>query len=763
MSDPKDCDNPEATGAADAVERADEIAELYFDQLRQGAAPAKESILAAYPDLAPLLTRKLAFAELMHASAGAGNLSAAPGAKTAPEIPSCLGRYIIQGILGQGASAVVYRARDPHLERDVALKVLHPDRHMEPKSLLRFEREARTAAQLGHPNIVRLYEAGAIDGRLFMSMELVEGETLKSRLEREPVPFREAADLVRQAAIALDCAHNLGIIHRDVKPSNILLQMADSRLQIENQPGRSLSKSAILNPQFAIPKVTDFGLARRDGHPQTTITDEGSILGTMAYMPPEQAAGRTAQADRRGDVYSLGAILYELLTRRTPLPTDGLPSSQIYHILYTEPRPPSTLNLQVPRDLDTICAKALAKDPGERFATAALFAAELQAWLDDRPLNIRPPTWRDRLRRWARRNPLAAKVAGVMLVLLVAVGAILGSVAWTAQVRESLEAETRAEVEYRALLVQARERLYQPRQGRHVETIKILESIAKPRSRMPPSKVERLDLEAKSLYAAALGVPDITVEEANRVNMPSAWHQIWWVALHPDGNAITIGTHLRPIRWKRGDRLQLPEGLDKERPRPRVAYTPDGNHLVFAPAEGGVELWDGSVSRTEGKWKPGVGASVLGIGFSRDGKHVRVCCVDGLVQTLSVPECKNVGSWTNKELPGITAAAFNTDATALAVGNATGRVIFCKSDGSPVHRADGTLLDYRQHAPRSMRSPGPRIAGCWRSARVTSFSSGTRVQAARLSGSVCWVLRKSATSSFHRTAAGSWPVGAAFP
>src|SRR5262249_45755773 len=159
--------------------------------------------------------------------------------------------------------------------------------------------------------------------------------------------------------------------------------------------------------------------------------------------------------------------------------------------------------------------------------------------------------------------------------------------------------EARAEAQYRALLAQARERLRLTTQGRYVETMKILESIAKPRSKVHPGKLESLDLEAKSLYAAALGVPDVIVQDANRVELPSACHHIWWPALHPNGQPMAMGPHLGPIRWQRGQPPQLPTGLESERRRPRVAFSPDGKYLVFAPAAGGVELWDGNVSPIE--------------------------------------------------------------------------------------------------------------------------------------------------------------------
>jgi serine/threonine protein kinase len=257
---------------------------------------------------------------------------------TAPEKGSLqkLGRFELTGVLGHGAFGTVYKARDPELDRSVAVKVPRAGNLAGPQELDRFLREARSAAQLRHPSIVTVHEVGQRDGLPYLVSDFVAGVTLADQISARRPSFREAAVLVAAVADALQYAHEQGVVHRDIKPSNIMIG-ADGR-----------------------PCVMDFGLAKREAG-EITMTVEGQVLGTPAYMSPEQAQGEAHRVDGRSDVYSLGVVLYQLLTGE--LPFRGTQRMLLHQVLHDEPRPPRSLNDRIPRDLDTVCLKAMAKEP----------------------------------------------------------------------------------------------------------------------------------------------------------------------------------------------------------------------------------------------------------------------------------------------------------------------------------------------------------------------------------------------------------------
>jgi tRNA A-37 threonylcarbamoyl transferase component Bud32 len=304
-----------------------------------------------------------------------------------------LGRFQVLGTLGQGAFGTVYKVRDPELARTVALKVPRAGNLAGPEDLDRFLREGRAVAQLRHPAIVAVHEVGQADGVPYLVSDLVEGVTLGDLLgTRRPTP-REAAELCAAVAEALQYAHERGVVHRDVKPSNILI----------GPDGR--------------PCVTDFGLAKREAG-EITMTLDGQVLGTPAYMSPEQAGGESHRVDGRSDVYSLGVILYQMLTGE--LPFRGTKRMLLYQVLHDEPRPPRRLNDRIPRDLETVCLKAMAKEPGRRYGSAGALAEDLRRWLRGEPIVARPVGRLERGWRWCRRNPaLAAALAAVLLTFAV--------------------------------------------------------------------------------------------------------------------------------------------------------------------------------------------------------------------------------------------------------------------------------------------------------------------------------------------------------
>jgi WD40 repeat protein len=604
----------EATTICDRERLLDEVVTAYLKELQAGHKPEPQAWLARYPQLEAELAEF--FADRAALERVAGPLRSAAAAPPVEEV----GDYEVLEEIARGGMGVVYRARQKSLNRVVALKMVLSGRLASPADVERFRREAEAAAQLDHPHIVPIYEVGEWRAGEsspvvpYFTMKLLDGGSLAENLSRFANDSPAAARLLAAAARAVHHAHQRGILHRDMKPSNVLL----------DRDGR--------------PHVTDFGLAKRvEG--DSAVTYSGAITGTPSYMAPEQATGE--RLTTAVDVYGLGAILYELLTGRPPFKAKE-PVDTLLQVRMQEPVRPRSLNPKADHDLETICLKCLHKDPARRYGSAEALADDLERWLRGEPIVARPVRTWERLAKWVRRRPaVAASIGGLLILSFIAFALAL----WGAQQADDgrREAEARADEEKgRRLAEQARadeetrRRLAEERASHEARVFATRQIIERGMTHCTQGEYGHgLLLLARGLKVAPDDAPEL---QRSLRTLLAAW-----------------GRHLPRQRRLSGHQERIIVGV----------LSHDGKIFATGSKDKTARLWDVIRGKPLGEPLQHDGA-VVALAFSRDGKRLLTGSSDGMARVWDVATGKLIGKRLHA---GPHAIAFSPDDRFLLIGN----------------------------------------------------------------------------------------------
>jgi eukaryotic-like serine/threonine-protein kinase len=569
------------------------------DEGRTGPAIPAPSAIAEAPTVAPsspptapiagpaasLVHEEAAVAPRDDATVDLGSSGPARPDASEPARVRCFGDYEIDRELARGGMGVVFLARQISLNRPVALKMILAGQLADDTDVKRFYTEAEAAANLDHPGIVPIYEVGRHEGQHYFSMGFVAGRSLSQCLAEGPLPPREAAALMIKVAEAIDYAHSRGVIHRDLKPGNILLDRSGH------------------------PRVTDFGLAKKlQG--DSGLTGSGQIMGTPSYMPPEQAGRNRGEVGPAADVYALGATLYALVTGRPPFQA-ATAMDTVIQVIGAEPVPPRRLNPSIPRDLETIILKCLEKEPGKRYVSAAALAGDLGRFLAGEPILARPVGPLERSWRWCKRSPWLAAAGASAAALLMAVVAL--SLSYADQQARNARDQANANARIKGLLGQVEKEGQIAKAEASRATIALAESskrlgyLALERGL---ASCEKEDLGRGLLWLAdglrAAGqAEDPTLSQALHVNL-AAWLRhlntlrgiyttggaIQLVAIRPDEKAILTVAQGTGLLWDMETGRRLGSPLRHRGTIYAAAFSPDGTAVLTNSMDRTARLWN---------------------------------------------------------------------------------------------------------------------------------------------------------------------------
>jgi len=569
------------------------VLESYLSDLELGRPVDPERLMAEHPSIAPRLRTCLAGLQLLDEGSGSREISPTAAGQE-------FGDYTIVREIGRGGMGIVYEALHRSRDRRVALKVIPLAATLDPRQLVRFKNEAQAASRLHHPHIVPVYEVGFARGVHFYTMQFVAGASLARRIQEQrqrrdsqPVNDRQVAELIRQAARALDYAHQVGIIHRDIKPGNLLL----------DEHGHLW--------------VTDFGLASVQGNESLTAT--GDMLGTLRYMSPEQASARRSVVDHRTDIYALGVTLYELLTLEPALVGRDR-QEMLAQLALGEPRPPRRLNPRIPVDLETITLKAMAPEAEERYSTAAALADDLGRFLAGEPIHARRPGPVVRAGKWVQRHRSLAAAIG-----LVVLAAALGLAVSTALIWQALRAEERQRELAEARELDSRHHLYAAhmnlalaewQSGNVARVLDLLQ-----RQRPQPGQVDLRGFEWYHLWRLT--------HRASLHSLAGHERPVLAVVIAANGSTCASADEGGTIR------LWDPATLEPQtafstlgQPVRGLAISPDGRRLAATCDDGKLRMWDlADMTLPATLWgQTGFNSAVA---FSGDGRMLVSCSVIG--------------------------------------------------------------------------------------------------------------------------------------
>jgi WD40 repeat protein len=626
-----------------------------------GERPAVEEYLARFPRYADTLRAQVALHRAMAATPCAATASTlllgggepppeAAAGRAWPDVPG----YEMLAELGRGGMGVVYKAWQLGLDRLVALKMVLAGEYAGAAERARFRAEAVAVARLHHPNIVQVHEVGEHQGRPYYVMELVDGGSLAEALSSQPSAFSQkgAARLVGVLARAVHHAHTLGVVHRDLKPANVLLAAC------------GLASGEEAKPQAAhwIPKITDFGLAKCVGS-DLGQTASGAVVGTPAYMAPEQAAGRSKDVGPAADVYALGAILYELLAGRPPFQAET-PLATLHQVVSAEPVPPSRRRPGLSRDLETVCLKCLQKEPEKRYASALDLAEDLGRFLADEPIRARRRSAAEQAWRWVRRNPgWAAMLATVCgLVSVIAVGGVALSLRLQAALTEKNDRL------WQSYLERARAERSGGRVGQRFAALEAIRAAA--RLRVTP--------ELRNEAAAALVLPDVEVAREWE-GCPEGTLAVAFDAAFDRYARINKKGELTVCRvTDRGEEVVAPLHAFGVPPFGGPWLSPDGRFLAYRHSgvrnavAGGLRVWKLDGPEPAVLLDDAVGEYESALAFHPDGRRLAVGHADGTVSVYDL-ETGRCGRRVALGGPPANNLAFNPRGSRLAA--ACGNVV----------------------------------------------------------------------------------------